>query len=1324
MPLPLRGSSVCVWPNPPSGGIRAAYRAWLILLVVTAWSFTSGEAPLNGWGSSLLAAESPDNSWAADADEPTPAPAARPRAAAAATPTNGRSLNSLREDQPQRGWPGDETASERAARAAGRPAASPGGSSRSSAADGQATGSSRPRLRQPDEDLELSDEERGELNPRGSGGVDRNGRPRSPIRTVSDAVEDAGAELDLEEPLAEVRIEGNTTIPNSEIAKHVKSRPGRPTTPKQIRDDVDALVRTYWFATVDPYLRGTDEGPVLIFRVVERPIVKGVEYKGYKKIKLKYLEGVTNLKVGSPYDVSANRECARRLEQYYHEKGYAFATVELEMGDKKDDREVVFLIHEGPKVKVASVKFEGNSFFSDQLLSMKKRTSTQILWLFGGKYDPSTIPDDIASVKEYYHSLGFFDVKIDYEEQFNDDKSRLTIVYKIDEGVRFRTRNITIAGNQIFETPKLREWMKVKEGDYFSARDLNEGLEKAREEYGKLGRLFAKVERRLEFTEEPGVVDINVEIEEDKVYVLREFRVHIAGDYPHTRTHFVHNTSRIQPGDLANPQLINLTKRRLEGSQVFESGPQLGPRMEISRVDRNEWLQPVDYVKSSPAGNAEEERDPVQTAAGTSSTRDPAAPNRAPPAKRSRWGWSGIRSAKPAFSQGREDWPESADEQSSEIVTPAERDRRSVKTGTFEPEEEPTPSRETSKKDTARIRGQDAEIGFSTPGGRRATSGSRSGDNRGSDTVIPRGASPTTPTSGRSAAKTNASTAERTASSVSNSEDPLNPIAERKTRSRDEISRDVTQWPTAAETPSQAVRSTPGPESKRTAGPSSAMVAAGPGSERVSGNVRGRVGSGSDEGPGALAGSTTVGQVFDPLNRPDPRRIIPGQGPAVGSGVATKPADNGPGTVWAQPMFQQPAWAEDPAVAKAEAEVPGAAVRGQTRELRGPGNLMYENVNPGDPYFNQRYGPPANSPLVPQAPPEFVDIDAYLTEARTGRLMFGVGVNSNAGLVGNIVLSESNFDILNPPTSLADLTNGTAWRGAGQKFRIEAMPGTVVSRYLVDWSDPFFLDSEYNVGVSGFYYNRFFEFWTEDRFGGRIRVGRQLGNWWSVSSALRLESVQISSSHLPRPQILNEAIGDNFLSTARIALANDRRDAAFLPSEGHFMEFAYEQAFNQFNYPRFEIDGQKYWTTYRRPDGYGKHILSLLGNVTWTGDDTPVFERLYAGGFQSFRGFRFRGVSPVDTTVRVGGQFAATGTVEYMFPVLANENIRLVAFSDFGTVDNDVSLDKFRVAVGGGIRLTVPAMGPVPIAFDWAVPIVKQDFDRQQVFSFYVGITR
>ena len=72
----------------------------------------------------------------------------------------------------------------------------------------------------------------------------------------------------------------------------------------------------------------------------------------------------------------------------------------------------------------------------------------------------------------------------------------------------------------------------------------------------------------------------------------------------------------------------------------------------------------------------------------------------------------------------------------------------------------------------------------------------------------------------------------------------------------------------------------------------------------------------------------------------------------------------------------------------------------------------------------------------------------------------------------------------------------------------------------------------------------------------------------------------------------------------------------------------------------------------------------------------------------------------------------------------ADDMISVVAFSDFGTVDQDVSVDKFRASAGFGVRVVIPAMGPVPLAFDFAFPIRAEAEDDERIFSFYVGINR
>lgn len=854
--------------------------------------------------------------------------------------------------------------------------------------------------------------------------------------------------IDLNQSIFDVRVEGNESIPALAILQKTKIQRGRPATRDMVLEDVRLLFATRWFASVVPVYRQTEQGLVLVYKVKERPIVEKVEFRGYKKIKIKRLQATTGLKVGSPFDIAANQESVNRIKQLYVERGYRFAEVKLLKGGDPADREVIFEIKEGPKVVVSGIKFRGNKFVSDGVLKTKLQTKKAPLGMsfFGGKYDPATIQDDLISLKQYYNGLGFFDVKIDEKVGYNKDKSRVQVEYTINEGKRYKIRDIMIEGNRIFSEEEIREDIKLAAGEYFNSRTLAADVEKLSERYGELGHLFAKVTPQPRFLEAPGEVDLVYSINEDKPYRIRKITAHISGDNPRTKSSVLLNPMMVAPGDLANQRLIAKSKRRIEGNQVFQKGPQDGPRINVTRVN---------------------------------------------------------------------------------------------------PEREMLASRENDV-----LRGQNA----------------------------------------------------------------------------DEQQVQKLRYP----------------------------------------NLKYR------------------SQTY--------KQPAPQQNQDLFEGIKTEPVS-----------YQSP-------------QRTGQIFRGQNYDngIPEPLNPLFGESPLGDPMGTE----------FPQQQPGWVDLDVYASESRTGRLMFGVGVNSNAGVVGSIVLQEENFDILRPPRSMEDILDGTAWRGGGQRFRAEAVPGDQVSRYLVNWTDPYFLDTNFSLGVSGFYFTRYYTDWDEQRVGGRFSLGRQLTQEWSINTQYRLEDVKLYNPRTPTPAIVQASVGDNLLNTFRISLNHDTRDAAFLPAEGHLLEWAAEQAVGDYTYSRLEANGSQYFTLYKRPDGGGRHILSLSAQLGWTDTDTPVFERYYAGGFQTFRGFEFRGVTPRENGIAIGGRWSFLGSAQYMMPITADEMIQMVFFSDFGTVEEDVSLDQFRVSVGAGLRLTVPAMGPVPVALDFSVPLAKESFDQTQVFSFYVGFTR
>jgi outer membrane protein assembly complex protein YaeT len=368
--------------------------------------------------------------------------------------------------------------------------------------------------------------------------------------------------------------------------------------------------------------------------------------------------------------------------------------------------------------------------------------------------------------------------------------------------------------------------------------------------------------------------------------------------------------------------------------------------------------------------------------------------------------------------------------------------------------------------------------------------------------------------------------------------------------------------------------------------------------------------------------------------------------------------------------------------------------------------------------------PPTISVIDPDIDSPFKDVLVQVTEDRTGQIMFGAGLNSDLGVTGQIVLTERNFDICRFPTSFDDILEGRAFRGAGQEFRMEVVPGTELNRFTVSWREPYLFDSPYSLGTSGYYYARVFEDYDERRGGGRVTIGHRFTPAWSGSISMRAEDVEVGGFPFFAPADFFDAAGHNAVYAPRIALIRDTRDSVLRPTEGSTVELSYEHVFGDYTFPVVGVEAAQYFKLWERPDGSGRHVLQLRGEAAWQDDEAPVFERFYAGGFRTLRGFDFRGVGPDKGGFKVGGHFMLLGSVEYQIPILQNDNVYVVAFSDFGTVESDLDVKDVRVSVGVGLRMIVPMFGPVPIALDWAYPINKLPSDERQIFSFYVGFTR
>jgi len=1137
----------------------------------------------------------------------------------------------------------------------------------------------------------------------------------APVEPVAPAVQG--------EQVVEVRIEGNRAISKARILNQIQTRAGRPFRKEIVEQDVRHLAQRGWFIDVRPFYQQVPGGRVVIFQVTERPVLRYVQYLGNEYVKDRHLAKETGLKVGDALDPYAIDEGRRKITEYYQERGYNRVRVTVLEGNKPSDQGAVYLIHEGKSQRIWRVSFVGNTIASDARLKTQIQSKPGFLWLFQGQVDRGKIEADLQRLTAYYRSLGFFRARVGRQLRFNDDGSWLTLVFVIDEGPRYKIRDVSFIGNRKFSSEQLGGQLDLESGEYFNQSEMNHDVGLLRDIYGSQGYVFADINASPRTDETEPEIDLVYEIDEGRQYRVGQIRVHIQGDYPHTRRQAVLNRISLRPGDIVDVRELRRSERLLRASSIFENNPATGQAPRIVFSPPGTEPPPVTRRRRNPAGN-----------------------RGGPPIVPGGGGGSGFRGQSPDPRRRERTTSKQSERASSDayeggVLVPRVRRDGSIIDFDYYPAEavpnraEDVPRKPDGKPRTGAsgestqprnvrrpiVRGQSPGFGgypvyspgpsdglngtgspapgsgsygvgagqpsypnpaYGTPAGTAGSNpaaassygtaaGAGASDNRSAPRSNPYAGNATQPAP--SSSYGSGSTAARA---------PAYPASPQRQAQPTQPQQPPQSPPSGSYPQSNASRS----ETRGTYSPSNAQPAVQPNSNAAAPRTRftQQPGTyGAQDGGFASPGGTTVNP----------------QG-SFGSGFQNPPA-GAPGAV-------------------------GSPPGGGTgfSPFAGPGGVPpgAESVPPGPgfPAF-----PQSGAPVIPpQERYPLLPFDVYVDETQTGRFMLGVGVNSDAGVVGSITVDERNFDILRFPRSFEDFRNGTAWRGAGQRFRLEALPGSEVQRYLVSFQEPYLFDTAISFGLSGFFFDRRFREWDEQRLGGRLTLGYQLTPDLSASVAYRGEEVNIHDAISPRPPELDEALGQNTLHGFKTTLVHDTRDSAFLATEGHYLSMSFEQVIGTFDYPRAELDARRYFLVQQRPDGSGRHVVSLTTRVGFSGSQTPIYDHFFIGGFSTLRGFDFRGAGPFKSGVFVGGEFMWTASLEYLLPITANDMLRAVAFVDAGTVAEDVEIDKFRVAPGVGLRITVPALGPAPIALDFAFPVVEEPTDREQVFSFNIGFLR
>ena len=391
------------------------------------------------------------------------------------------------------------------------------------------------------------------------------------FQQIADANSEARPEI-----IKDVQITGNQLLPTHHLTRNIRTRPGRYFDPDKLQQDVNALWRMPEIARVKgPFVDRQPDGVVIRIEVTERNRLSKVEYIGNRGISDRALSKQTGLENGSPLDVHQIRTAKTKIEELYREKGYPRTQVEVLNGNDNDDSKVTFLIHEDQQQRIWKVNFEGNTIATEARLRHIVKSKPGYFKVFGGLAQRTLIDQDVDRVTEYYRTLGYFNAQVGREISESNDGRWLNVRFIINEGPRYKVRDVKFMGNKSYNETELKKLLQLNpagEMPVFDATQLNEDLTEIRDLYGSQGYVFSNVNVETRFLEEPGMLDLVYKIKEGKQYRVGQINVHYEGGNSVTKRQVVLNRMTLKPGDLIDVRQIEKSKTKLAGSQIFASG--------------------------------------------------------------------------------------------------------------------------------------------------------------------------------------------------------------------------------------------------------------------------------------------------------------------------------------------------------------------------------------------------------------------------------------------------------------------------------------------------------------------------------------------------------------------------------------------------------------------------------------------------------------------------------------------------------------------------------------------------------------------------------
>ncbi|MDD9894065.1 MAG: outer membrane protein assembly factor BamA [Gammaproteobacteria bacterium] len=347
-----------------------------------------------------------------------------------------------------------------------------------------------------------------------------------------------------------------------------------------------------------------------------------------------------------------------------------------------------------------------------------------------------------------------------------------------------------------------------------------------------------------------------------------------------------------------------------------------------------------------------------------------------------------------------------------------------------------------------------------------------------------------------------------------------------------------------------------------------------------------------------------------------------------------------------------------------------------------------------------------------------VDLRVSVSERAPGSVQLGVGFSGSQGFLINGSVAHSNF------------------RGTGSSISTSLSRSETSEVLNLSYTNPYHTDDGIGRTLSGFFRRSdalsttIASNFTTDVWGGSVSYRFPLSetNSWSLGGGFRETALKTFGTTSDEVNAFTLAHGTLFQTyTITAGWSKDTRNRAFFATKGfqHRVNASLATPLGDLEYYRLNYNLR---ANFELSKSSSIHTRFDIGYSDVYGDTQtlPPYERYFAGGPESVRGYRASSLGPRDSNGNAfGGLFRTVGRVEVGIPTgfkNNNRSTRLVSFVDFGNVFNTVSdfdVSELRGSYGLGFYWLTPILGLM--RFSYAIPVNNAPTDELDRFQFTFG---